>query len=49
MKKILSDKTRRTNLLTYLLVIVPYAVMQARYSFGMLGSAVKGYLIPICA
>ena len=49
MKKILSDKTKRTNAATYLLVIVAFAIMQTLYSLGALGSAMKGYLIPICA
>ena len=49
MKKMLSDKTKRTNAATYLLVIVAFAIMQTLYSLGALGSAMKGYLIPICA
>ena len=32
MKKILNNKTTRTNLLTYLVVIVAFAVMQAMNS-----------------
>ena len=49
MKKILMDKNKRTNAATYLLVIVAFAIMQTLYSLGALGSAMKGYLIPICA
>ena len=48
MKKILNNKTTRTNLLTYLVVIVAFAVMQAMNSTGMLGSSMKGFLVPIC-
>ena len=48
MKKILNNKTTRTNLLTYLVVIVAFAVMQAMNSAGMLGSSMKGFLVPIC-
>ena len=48
MKKILNNKTTRTNLLTYLVVIVAFAVMQAMNSTGMLGSSMKGFLDPIC-
>ena len=48
MKKILNNKTTRTNLLTYLVVIVAFAVMQAMNSAGVLGSSMKGFLVPIC-
>ena len=37
------------DMLTYLVVIVAFVVMQSLYSAGSLGSSVKGYLIPICA
>ena len=49
MKKLLNNKNTRTNAITYLVVIVAFVFMQLLYSFGMLGSAVKGYLVPICA
>ena len=49
MKKILCNKTTRTNLITYLTVIVAFAVMQILSSLGLLGSAIKGYLVPCCA
>lgn len=49
MKNLLTNKTTRTNLITYLVVIVGFAVMQTMTSLGLLGSALKGYLIPICA
>ena len=48
MKNLLGNKSKRTNLITYLVVIAAFIVMQALVSGGMLGSALKGYLIPIC-
>ena len=48
MKKILNNKNTRTNLLTYLVVIVAFVVMQSLNSAGMLGSSMRGYLVPIC-
>ena len=49
MKKRLQNKTTRTNLLTYAMVTVAFIVMYTLSSLGMLGSAMKGQLIPICA
>ena len=49
MKNMLKNKTSRTNLVTFLVVIAAFAVMQTLASFGVLGSAVKGFLVPICA
>ena len=48
MKKLWNDKTRRTNLVTYLTVTVFFAVMQAMSSGGLLSSSWKGFLVPIC-
>ena len=48
MKNLLKNKNSRTDLLTYLLVAVGFAVMQGMNSAGMLGSSIKGFLIPIC-
>jgi len=48
MKKLLNNKTFYTNLMTYLVVIVGYAVMQLLSNLGFIGSAMKGQLIPIC-
>ena len=48
MKKILNNKNTRTNALTYLAVILGFVVMQSLNSFGLLGSSVRGYLVPIC-
>ena len=49
MKNTLKNKDTRTNLMTYLVVIAAFVVMQGMNSAGMLGSSTKGYLIPICA
>lgn len=49
MKKLWSNKTSRTNFLTYALVTVGFIVMQSLSSAGVLGSAMKGYLVPLCA
>ena len=48
MKNLLNNKNSRTDLLTYLLVIVGFAVMQGMSSANLLGSSIKGFLIPIC-
>ena len=48
MKKILNNKTTCTNLVTYLVVIVAFILMQVANSTGMLGSSMKGLLVPIC-
>lgn len=49
MKNLLKNKNSRTTALTYLVVIIAFALMQTLSSMGMLGSAMKGYLVPICA
>lgn len=48
MKTILNNKNTRTNALTYLVVIVGFVVMQILNSMGLLGSSIRGYLVPIC-
>ena len=48
MKNMLKNKNTRTDLLTYVLVILAFVVMQGMNSAGMLGSSIKGFLIPIC-
>ena len=48
MKKILQNKTTRTNLTTYALVTVAFLVLQTLSSMGMLKSSVNGYLVPVC-
>ena len=49
MKNKLKNKQFRRNAETYLLVTVAFVVMYLLNSFGMLGSAMKGYLVPVCA
>jgi len=49
MKKILKNKVTRTNAITYFVVILGFALMQTLSSMGMLSSATKGYLVPVCA
>ena len=49
MKNLLNNKIARTNAAAYGIVIIGFVVMQALASMGMLGSAMKGYLVPICA
>ena len=49
MKKLLENKTKRTNLITYLVVIAAFAVMQTLNSLGFLSNAMKGQMIPICS
>ena len=46
MKKI--NKTTRSNLITYGIVIVAFIVMQAMISTGNLSNSMTGQLIPIC-
>ncbi|HIT34806.1 MAG TPA: branched-chain amino acid ABC transporter permease [Candidatus Faecousia intestinigallinarum] len=48
MKKFWNNKTLRSNTITYAVVILGFVIMQTLSSMGMLGSAVKGYLVPIC-
>ena len=49
MKKIWNNPTSRSNLLTYGVVTVAFIIMQTMSGLGMLGSAMKGYLVPVCA
>lgn len=49
MKKLSLNKTFRQNMVVYLVVIIGFAVMQMMSSLGLLGSAMKGYLVPVCA
>ena len=48
MKNMLKNKNTRTDFVTYLLVVVAFVVMQGMNSANMLGSSIKGFLIPIC-
>ena len=47
MKSLKTNKTTRKNFLTYALVILAYAILQAMH--GSLSSSLKGMLVPICA
>ena len=49
MKKLQTSKLNQKNLITFLVVIVGFAVMQTLNSMGMLSNAMKGQLIPICS
>jgi len=42
------DKTAKSNLITYLIVIVAFIVMQTLVSTGNISSLLKGLLVPIC-
>ena len=48
MKNLLKNKNSRTDILTYGVVILAFLAMQGMYSADMLGSSIKGFLIPIC-
>ena len=49
MKKLSLNKTFKKNAVTYLIVTVGFVIMQLLSTFGVLGSAMKGYLVPVCA
>lgn len=49
MKNLLKNKTKCTNLITFLVVVVAYAIMQTLYSLDLLSNSMRGQLIPICA
>lgn len=49
MKNLLKNKNSRTDLITYLVVILGFVILQGMNSANMLGSSMKGFLIPICA
>jgi len=49
MKKLFVNPVTRKNLLTYLLVTAAFVIMQTLSTLGFLGSAMKGYLVPLCA
>lgn len=42
------DKTTKSNLITYLIVVVAFVVMQTLVSTGNISSLLKGLLVPIC-
>ena len=43
------NKTTRSNMITYLMVIVAFVIVQAMVSTGNITSSLKGQLVPICA
>ena len=49
MGKSLRKQGNASNYLTYIVVIAAFIILQAMSSLGMLGSAIKGYLVPCCA
>lgn len=48
MKKTLLNKDRKMNFVTYAVVVAAFVIMQTLSSQGKLGSAVTGYLVPVC-
>ncbi|MBQ2927437.1 MAG: branched-chain amino acid ABC transporter permease [Oscillospiraceae bacterium] len=48
MKNMLKNKNTRTNMITYGVVILAFLLMQGMSAADMLGSSIKGFLIPIC-
>jgi len=42
------DKTTKSNLITYLIVIVAFIVMQTLVGTGNISSLLKGLLVPVC-
>ena len=49
MKNFLKNPITRKNAVIYLVVTVAFILMQVLSSAGVLGSAAKGYLVPVCA
>ena len=49
MKKLMKKNLLGGNAVIYLVVTVAFLVMQGMASMGMLGSAMKGFLVPICS
>ena len=47
-KKIKMNKTTRSNLITYGIVIAAFVIMQVLTSTGHVTSLVKGLLVPLC-
>lgn len=46
--KVWNNPRARTNAITYLVVTVAFIVLQAMSMGGLLGSAMRGYLVPVC-
>ena len=49
MKKLWNNKQKKEQLLTYGLVTFGFLLMQGLSMAGMLGSAMRGFLVPVCA
>ena len=49
MKKLWNNKQTKEQLLTYSVVTLGFLVMQGLSMAGLLGSAMKGFLVPVCA
>ena len=49
MKNFLKNPITRKNAVIYLVVTLAFILMQVLSSAGVLGSAAKGYLVPVCA
>ena len=43
------NKTTRSNMVTYLMVIVAFVIVQGMITTGSISSSLKGQLVPICA
>ena len=43
------NKTTRSNMITYLMVIVAFVIVQVMMAGGNISSSLKGQLVPICA
>ena len=48
MNKIKMSKSLKNNLITYLLVIITYIIVQSMLSAGMISNLIKGILVPLC-
>lgn len=49
MKKLWNNKQTRERIATYSLVTIGFVVMQSLSKAGYLGSAMKGFLVPVCS
>ena len=49
MRSLRTNKTLRTNVITYAVVVAAFVLFQALGSAGVLSSTMKGQLVPICA
>ena len=48
MKKLKSNKTLRSNLITFGMVILAYVIMEILMAAGLLSNLLKGMLVPLC-